>query len=159
MFYIKKLFYIKKTRAQFPFGNVLKLSLRVSGITKESTSWIYYIQFNMGNVAKLRQTGGSSDLSFHCTYHLEFLFVFCLSEEGGEPGSVLLFLLLLLLLFCKLRLKWIYCFQSFWVVGWSLSSELGKENQWDAVRHGFRSPTHSMWFAQPESRLPPAAVK
>lgn len=85
MFYIKKLFYIKKTRAQFLFGSVLKLSLRVSGITKESTSWIYYTQFNMGNVAKLRQIGGNTDFFFfHCIYYLEFLFVFCLSKEGSQ---------------------------------------------------------------------------
>lgn len=92
MFYIKKLLYIKKTRAQFLFGDVLKLSPRVSGITKESTSWIYYTQFSKGNVAKLRQIGVSTEFFFFppCIYHLEFHFVFCLSEEGGEPGSVFL---------------------------------------------------------------------
>lgn len=85
MFYIKMLFYIKKTRTQFLFGNVLKLSLRVSGITKESTSWVYYTQFNMGNGAKLRQTGGITDLSF--SLYISFRISFSLLPFRGSRGA------------------------------------------------------------------------
>lgn len=88
MFYIKKLLYIKKTRAQFLFGDVLKLSPRVSGITKESTSWIYYTQFSMGNVAKLRQIGVSTEFFFFFpSLYISFGISFCLLPFRGRRGA------------------------------------------------------------------------